>query len=131
MIFNLLFVNCHLKSLDIVVKLFVNVNYAIWAALFSCRSAGKTDIHLEFSCHFHSDLGYSSTHSYSAAGTVHVIPDPPLALGMCATWLLPPSYRTSALLRQSSETGVESTSITKRNIVYSVLQVGWTQFFNR
>mgnify|MGYP007129907340 CR=1 FL=1 len=118
---------------EIQTKTFSSYVYSCaWSSkVMSFRSAGKTDVNLEFSCHFHSNLGYSSTHFYTAAGTLQVIPDPPLALGMCATWLLPPSYRTSSLLRQSTEAGLESMSITKRNIVYSMLQVGWPKFLGR
>lgn len=86
------------------------------------RSAGKTDITVGFSCHFHSKTGYSSTHFYTASGTIQVIPDPPLALGMLATWLLPPNYKTSSLLPQCTDSGLDSTTSGKRSIVYSMLQ---------
>lgn len=85
------------------------------------RSAGKTDINVGFSCHFQSKV-YSHTQFYTASAGVQVIPDPPLALGMLATWLLPPNYKTSSLLPQSTETSSESTASGKRSIIYSILQ---------
>lgn len=86
------------------------------------RAAGKTDITVAFSCHFHSRFGHDSTHFYTASDTIRVIPDPPLALGMAATWLLSPNFKTSNILPQSSDSVGDATAPGKRNIVYSVLQ---------
>ncbi|MCO5578576.1 hypothetical protein L7F22_032420 [Adiantum nelumboides] len=86
------------------------------------RSSGKTDISVEFSCHFQSRRGYSRSKFYTATAAIQVIPDPPLALGMAATWLLPPNYRTSSLLLQPTDIAMEGSASGKRIISYSVLQ---------
>lgn len=111
------------------------VSKETWACLgfFVCfRSAGKTDISVGFSCHFQSKV-YSHTQFYTASAGVQVIPDPPLALGMLATWLLPPNYKTSSLLPQpqSTQTSSESTASGKRSIIYSILQVLSCQVFSK
>ncbi|KAH7441880.1 hypothetical protein KP509_03G060400 [Ceratopteris richardii] len=85
------------------------------------RSSGKTDIAVEFSCHFKSKGGFSSLQSYTAASAIQIVPDPPLALGMAATWLLPPNYISSSLLPQSSET-MDISMHGKRSISYTLLQ---------
>ncbi|KAI5054712.1 hypothetical protein GOP47_0029857 [Adiantum capillus-veneris] len=86
------------------------------------RSSGKCDITVEFSCHFQSRRGYSQAKLYTATATIQVIPDPPLALGTAATWLLPPNYRTSNLLLQPTDMTLDGSASGKRIISYSMLQ---------
>ncbi|KAK3132641.1 hypothetical protein QOZ80_6AG0525560 [Eleusine coracana subsp. coracana] len=62
------------------------------------RSAGKTRISILVTCDFLLPGTSGSVVSYNVSKTILVVPDPPLALGIPITWLLPPFYTTSSLL---------------------------------
>ncbi|EFJ23367.1 hypothetical protein SELMODRAFT_103787 [Selaginella moellendorffii] len=80
---------------------------------FMCfRSAGMTTVSVSFICQFHTLGGHSVPKNYSASGSISVIPDPPLALGMLATWVLPPGHRSSKLLPQRVVDGLTTRAIT-------------------
>lgn len=63
------------------------------------KSAGRTTVTLSFNCQFHYN-GQKVEKEFKPSGTVWVVPDPPLSLGIGATWVLPPSYSSSPLLLQ-------------------------------
>ncbi|KAF9590251.1 hypothetical protein IFM89_032029 [Coptis chinensis] len=79
------------------------------------RSAGRTNVIVSFSCNFISS-GASHSHSYNASTSLRVVSEPPLALGLPITWVLPPFYTTSNLLPASWD------SFRKGTIVYSLLR---------
>jgi nuclear pore complex protein Nup210 len=89
------------------------------------RSAGRTLVTLSFSCIFHYG-GQEEHREYTPSGTLWVVPDPPLALGMKATWVLPPDYTSSPLLPQRSKHfPVRTDAVSSgHNIVYSVMHEG-------
>ncbi|KAJ8622832.1 hypothetical protein MRB53_031361 [Persea americana] len=99
-----------MKDLD-----FINVLYG--------RSAGRTTVAVSFSCDFVSAGSFSRTVSYEASESLSVFSDPPLALGVPMTWLLPPFYTTSNILPSSSESyGEWDSRGQKGNVIYSVLR---------
>ncbi|XP_031406672.1 nuclear pore complex protein GP210 isoform X1 [Punica granatum] len=83
------------------------------------RSAGRTSVAVTFSCDFVS-ASYSESKFYSSSLSILVVPDPPLALGVPITWILPPYYITSGLLPSSAES--HGKEIQKGNIMYSLLR---------
>ncbi|KAK1318726.1 hypothetical protein QJS10_CPB04g01397 [Acorus calamus] len=83
------------------------------------RSAGRTKVSVTFSCDFFS--GTTLPISYNAVESVRVVSDPPLALGIPITWVLPPFYTTSDLLPPSSRS-YGTPGKHKQNIVYSLLK---------
>ncbi|XP_024536204.1 nuclear pore complex protein GP210 [Selaginella moellendorffii] len=83
------------------------------------KSAGMTTVSVSFICQFHTLGGHSVPKNYSASGSISVIPDPPLALGMLATWVLPPGHRSSKLLPQRVVDG-----LTTRAITYTLMHDG-------
>ncbi|XP_072999237.1 nuclear pore complex protein GP210 [Typha latifolia] len=64
------------------------------------RSAGKTRVTVSVSCDFVL-AGNPQPVYYNASKSVTVVPDPPLALGLPITWVLPPFYTTSEILPKS------------------------------
>ncbi|BBM97560.1 nuclear pore complex protein Nup210 [Marchantia polymorpha subsp. ruderalis] len=82
------------------------------------RSAGRAKVTVAFSCSFGNQNGIVETRDYSASETIWVVPDPPLALGIPATWLLRPQYTSSSLLPQW--TGQFPARIDNGNFVQSV-----------
>lgn len=50
-----------------------------------------------------------------------MVPDPPLALGIPVTWVLPPSYTTSNLLPVTDSYGLDVHSH-RKGVIYSVLR---------
>ncbi|GMH15008.1 hypothetical protein Nepgr_016849 [Nepenthes gracilis] len=85
------------------------------------RSAGRTNISLTFYCDFISG-SFSQSRSYSASMSIRVVSDPPLALGIPITWILPPHYMSTDLFPLSSESNSKSDTQTLRRVVtYSVL----------
>lgn len=89
-----------------------------------CRSAGRTTVTLSFNCQFHYN-GQKVEKEFKPSGTIWVVPDPPLALGMGATWVLPPSYISSSLLPQLKNPvpGFSDPGRSGGSVVYSVMQV--------
>ncbi|KAI6671315.1 hypothetical protein NL676_006200 [Syzygium grande] len=86
------------------------------------RSAGKARVSVSFSCDFVS-ASFSESKSYSSSVSVSVIPDPPLALGVPITWILPPRYITSSLLPSSFESfGQWDSHSGKGTVTYSLLR---------
>ena len=85
------------------------------------RSAGRSNIAITFSCDFSSG-SFSHSRTYSASLSVRVMPDPPLALGIPITWILPPHYTTSDLLPQYSEPHRRDGQSQTRTIAYSLLR---------
>lgn len=85
------------------------------------RSAGRSNIAITFSCDFSSG-SFSHSRTYSASLSVRVMPDPPLALGIPITWILPPHYTTSDLLPQYSEPHRRDGQSQTRTIAYSFLR---------
>lgn len=83
------------------------------------RSAGRAEVSISFSCDFQLSGTTQAVH-YTASKTLTVVPDPPLALGMPVTWILPPSYTTSDLLPMTDSYGLDVHS--HRKVVYSVLR---------
>ncbi|KAF3328130.1 nuclear pore complex protein GP210 [Carex littledalei] len=61
------------------------------------RSAGKSDVSVSISCDF-VNFGRVQRMLYNGSKLVTVVPNPPLALGLPITWLLPPFYSMSRLL---------------------------------
>lgn len=86
--------------------------------MFNYRSAGRAKVTVAFSCSFGNQNGIVETRDYSASETIWVVPDPPLALGIPATWLLRPQYTSSSLLPQW--TGQFPARIDNGNFVQSV-----------
>ncbi|KAJ1693956.1 hypothetical protein LUZ63_010654 [Rhynchospora breviuscula] len=72
------------------------------------RSAGKSDVSVSISCEF-VNSGRVERVLYNGSKLVTVVPDPPLALGLPITWLLPPFYSSSHLL--PSQGGVTYTML--------------------
>jgi nuclear pore complex protein Nup210 len=63
--------------------------------------------------------------SYNVSKTILVVPDPPLALGIPITWILPPFYTSSSLLPGSANSLGESDSCDLENSIgYSLLRGG-------
>ncbi|KAG9446505.1 hypothetical protein H6P81_012633 [Aristolochia fimbriata] len=62
------------------------------------RAAGRSRISVSFSCDFVSSGSYRQYISYNASGSLLVASEPPLALGVPITWVLPPFYTSSDLL---------------------------------
>ncbi|CAM8898328.1 unnamed protein product [Rhodiola kirilowii] len=93
-----------------------------WELLYA-RSPGSTKLTVSFSCEFVT-ARFSQSRTYSAAISLVVVPDLPLALGAPLTWILPPHYTSSSLLPFSSrlfnERDVKSQ---KGTIIYSVLRI--------
>ncbi|XP_031481437.1 nuclear pore complex protein GP210 isoform X2 [Nymphaea colorata] len=85
------------------------------------RSAGKTGISVSFSCEFASSSSVQHTVFYNVSEEIIVVPDPPLSLGIPATWILPPFYTTKNVLPVSSQ--VYPYHRQKGNIIYSVMKV--------
>ncbi|KAL5718155.1 hypothetical protein ACHQM5_011091 [Ranunculus cassubicifolius] len=86
------------------------------------RSAGKTKVAVSFTCDF-TTLGSSQIRSYNASTSLWVVPEPPFALGVPITWILPPFYTTSNLLPESSESYNQWDSYNRKGtIVYSLLR---------
>ncbi|XP_039138500.1 nuclear pore complex protein GP210 isoform X1 [Dioscorea cayenensis subsp. rotundata] len=86
------------------------------------RSAGRTRISVSFSCEFVLS-GTPHRVSYNASEFLRVVPDPPLALGIPVTWILPPFYTALDLLPASSDSsGVVDSPNYGGNFVYSVLK---------
>ncbi len=87
---------------------------------------------LSFSCIFHYG-GQEEHREYTPSGTLWVVPDPPLALGMKATWVLPPDYTSSPLLPQRTKHfPVRTDALSSgHNIVYSVMHVSKLVFLLR
>ncbi|PRQ54034.1 putative invasin/intimin cell-adhesion [Rosa chinensis] len=87
------------------------------------RSAGRTNIAVSFSCEFVSSGSKSWRRIYNASVSISVVPDPPLALGVPITWILPPRYTTTSLLPLSSEShGQRESQSHKGTIIYSLLR---------
>lgn len=87
------------------------------------RSAGRTTVSVSFSCDFSSSGSFTHSVSYRASESLLVISDPPLALGVPVTWVLPPFYTSSNLLPASSEPYSEQDPRGRKgNIVYSLLR---------
>lgn len=86
------------------------------------RSAGKSRVSVSFSCDFVSS-SFSESKFYSSSVSVSVVPDPPLALGVPITWILPPQYVTSSLLPSSFESyGQWDSHSGKGTVTYSLLR---------
>lgn len=62
---------------------------------------------------------------FKPSGTVWVVPDPPLSLGIGATWVLPPSYSSSPLLLQRERPVPEFSDPGRGggSVTYSVMHV--------
>lgn len=88
------------------------------------RSAGRTTVTLTFTCHFHYN-GQKVTREFKPSASLWVVPDPPLALGMGATWVLPPSYISSSLLPQlkTPVPGFTDPGRSGGSVLYSLMQV--------
>jgi nuclear pore complex protein Nup210 len=72
----------------------------------------------DFSLH-----GSSRSVSYDASKTILVVPDPPLARGLPITWLFPPFYTTTDLLRRSiNSVGEPDSHDLEDTIGYSLLR---------
>ncbi|KAF8399768.1 hypothetical protein HHK36_015638 [Tetracentron sinense] len=94
---------------------FINVLYG--------RSAGRTNVAVSFTCDFISPGSFSQSRSYNASALLWVVSDPPLALGVPMTWVLPPFYTTSILLPASSESYNQWDSHSRKGaITYSLLR---------
>ncbi|KAF5204727.1 Nuclear pore membrane glycoprotein [Thalictrum thalictroides] len=86
------------------------------------RSAGRANVAVSFSCNFLSS-GASHSRLYNASASLWVVPEPPLALGLPITWVLPPFYTTSNLLPGSSELYSQWDSFNQKGtVVYSLLR---------
>ncbi|CAN6449269.1 unnamed protein product [Victoria cruziana] len=85
------------------------------------RSAGKTGIAVSFSCDFSSSSTVSHSVFYNVSEEIMVVPDPPLSLGIPATWVLPPFYSTKSILPVSSQVYSYQRQVGK--ITYSVMKV--------
>ncbi|TVU10546.1 hypothetical protein EJB05_44087, partial [Eragrostis curvula] len=87
------------------------------------RSAGKTQISILITCDFLLPGTSGSVVSYNVSKTILVVPDPPLALGIPITLLLPPFYTTSSLLPGSANSlGEPDSHELENSIVYSLLR---------
>lgn len=89
------------------------------------KSAGRTTVTLSFNCQFQYN-GQKVEREFKPSGTVWVIPDPPLALGMRATWVLPPSYISSSVLPQLKNPvpGFSDPGRSGGSVIYSVMHEG-------
>ncbi|KAH0462028.1 hypothetical protein IEQ34_009603 [Dendrobium chrysotoxum] len=85
------------------------------------RSSGRAEVSVSFSCDFLLS-GTTQTVHYTASKTLTVVPDPPLALGMPVTWVLPPSYTTSDLLPSLTDSHGLDVHSHRKGVVYSVLR---------
>ncbi|XP_008807451.2 LOW QUALITY PROTEIN: nuclear pore complex protein GP210 [Phoenix dactylifera] len=86
------------------------------------RSAGKARVSISVSCDFVLN-GYRQPVSYNASESLTVVSDPPLALGIPITWVLPPFYTSSELLPRSSDTyGQVDFHKRKATTTYSMLR---------
>ncbi|KAJ0969107.1 hypothetical protein J5N97_021984 [Dioscorea zingiberensis] len=85
------------------------------------RSAGRTGVSVSFTCEFVLS-GTPHRVSYNASEFLRVVPDPPLALGIPITWILPPFYTASDLLPASSYSSGLVDSPNYGGIDYSVLK---------
>ncbi|XP_058778625.1 nuclear pore complex protein GP210 isoform X1 [Vicia villosa] len=93
---------------------FINVLYG--------RSAGKTNVAVSFSCEFKTSGSKTQSRMYSSSLSVAVVPDLPLALGLPATWILPPYYTTTSLLPSSFESYTQRGGQNRKgSIKYSLL----------
>ncbi|CAI5534529.1 unnamed protein product [Closterium sp. Naga37s-1] len=75
-----------------------------FSARITARAPGTATISLTFTCSFPTSSKPSAAplrRSYSASASISIIPTPPLALGIPATWLLPIGYTSSPLLPPS------------------------------
>jgi len=102
-------------------KFHLEVTFCLLFPISKFRSAGRSNIAITFSCDFSSG-SFSHSRTYSASLSVRVIPDPPLALGIPVTWILPPQYTTSDLLPQYPEPHRRDSQIRTRTIAYSLLR---------
>ncbi|XP_078433278.1 embryo defective 3012 isoform X2 [Wolffia australiana] len=85
------------------------------------RSEGVGKFSVSFSCYFDISGGSKATR-FNASGSVMVVPELPLALGLPITWVLPPYYTTSNILPGTSEVHKPSDLHRRRtSITYSVL----------
>nr|GMC67213.1 nuclear pore complex protein GP210 [Ipomoea batatas]GME06981.1 nuclear pore complex protein GP210 [Ipomoea batatas] len=86
------------------------------------RSAGKTNVKISFTCDFLSSKSSLRSRLYNASISMVVVPELPLALGLPATWILPPHYTTSDLLPLSLDSHSKGNSPSLKNsIMYSLL----------
>ncbi|KAG0478243.1 hypothetical protein HPP92_012962 [Vanilla planifolia] len=86
------------------------------------RSSGTAEVSISFSCDFQLS-GTTKTVQYASSRTLTVMCDPPLALGMPVTWVLPPSYMTSDLLPGSIESyGPLDVHYRRKGIIFLVLR---------
>ncbi|XP_068664790.1 nuclear pore complex protein GP210 isoform X3 [Aristolochia californica] len=95
------------------------------------RSAGKSHIHVSFSCDFVSSGSFRHSVSYNASGSLLVVSEPPLALGVPITWVLPPFYTSSDLLPAPIESYNEWDARNRKGAIsYSLLRTcgGKTDF---
>ncbi|XP_050383609.1 nuclear pore complex protein GP210 [Argentina anserina] len=89
------------------------------------RSAGRTNAAVSFSCEFISSNSISWRRNFNASVSILVVPDPPLALGVPITWILPPHYTTTSLLPLTSYShGQGDGQNHKGTIIYSLLRNG-------
>ncbi|CAI5489510.1 unnamed protein product [Closterium sp. Naga37s-1] len=75
-----------------------------FSARITARAPGTATISLTFTCSFPTSSKPSAAplrRSYSASASISIVPTPPLALGIPATWLLPIGYTSSPLLPPS------------------------------
>ncbi|KAJ7521110.1 hypothetical protein O6H91_19G038600 [Diphasiastrum complanatum] len=87
------------------------------------RSAGRTTVSVSFMCHFYSVGQNEVPIHYKASNNIWVVPAPPLAVGLCATWVLPVNYTSSGLLPQWIDDLSSGTlsGISAHNVMYSVM----------
>ncbi|ONK57184.1 uncharacterized protein A4U43_C10F17460 [Asparagus officinalis] len=91
-------------------------------SVLSGRSAGRTKVSVSFCCEFVSS-GIKQLVSYNASETLTVVSDPPLALGIPITWVLPPFYTSSDRLPRVSNMHIHSNDGKGTGtITYSVLK---------
>ncbi|CAI5934922.1 unnamed protein product [Closterium sp. NIES-65] len=75
-----------------------------FSARITARAPGTATVALTFTCSFPTSSKPSAAplrRSYSASASISIVPTPPLALGIPATWLLPIGYTSSPLLPPS------------------------------
>ncbi|CAI5484068.1 unnamed protein product [Closterium sp. Yama58-4] len=94
--------------------------------LFHLRAPGTATVSLTFVCSFPTSSKPSAAplrRSYSASASVSIVPTPPLALGIPATWLLPIGYTSSPLLPPSlTTTASQGAPAAVPRYTYSLLQ---------
>ncbi|CAM6103477.1 unnamed protein product [Calypogeia fissa] len=90
------------------------------------KSAGRAKVTVSFTCHFGNGDGIAEPKQYVASNTIWVVPPPPLALGIPATWLLRPQYTSSSLLPQWTEEFPSRTDTggVRQNVLYTVMHEG-------